>query len=102
MVQSRAPQSNNVNWVYLHEAVRARERLMPRKNSLTGEEEPTFSLIPWKFLYGTIITVYRNDFPFYYLPRLLLDSLRNINNNFNSRVNRDQFSLAVCHFSSLV
>lgn len=102
MVQTRAPQLSNVNCVYLHEAVRARERLMAKKNFLTSEEESTFILIPWKFIYVTIITVCINYFPLYYLPRLLFGSLRNINNNFNTRVNRDPFSLAVYHFNSSV
>lgn len=45
MAQSKTPQSNIVNWFYLHEALRARGRLMARKNFLTAEEEPTFILI---------------------------------------------------------
>lgn len=75
---------------------------MAKKNFLTSEEESTFILIPWKFIYVTIITVCINYFPLYYLPRLLFGSLRNINNNFNTRVNRDPFSLAVYHFNSSV
>lgn len=59
MVQSRALHSNNGNWVYSYQAA----RLMARKNFLTAEEEPTFILIPWKFLYVTIISLLYIIFP---------------------------------------